>query len=789
MDETEREKEKRDVSNVSENKKKDQYNTFFTELRAMLQTHGYPIKGDRSKTSQGTTALSQKKKGTVNPETSRERSNWIPSFQSYEDFKCKTLQSLDGFMIILSTDGVIIFVAGNVTCLLGHLPNDLIGKKLLSLLPDNEKNEVYRKIALKLPLSSSVGKHIDFCCHFKRGDVEHSSSPTYEYVKFIITVKDISSEPLVLFSSFFPSHTYAESFPTYLPLEDRFYMVGSICLFKPQTLQELCAVNKAEDEVMLIQEDSNEEHVYPEYRIQGQRRSSRMESLRAAESVATGVSGDQASIVTVKQYGLQESVQIIKIQSDTSYNSSISSLESTAISPATSSLQSFELESSLEQIHDMDDADQMEKMEQVDEEEEVEWMVEKKVEQKSQVDRMEKDDQLDQVKKEEQLDEMKQDEQLEQQALSPSTVAANTTDQLSQPPSAITSYINKRELELMKKFREQLEEKTQMLQGNIKSQQDALEMVKEQLQRMQSSGFQMQPTTSHHLATPESQSLGPVPKKQRTEWMKGPFSDLKEFKLSSGSCSSRSFKCPQELQEPCNTLNQASLQAQVPYVQQQFQQVHERHTQQPQQHHTLLGNHTLQVHLQGQANVAMPLYEEPMTFMQTQPTVLPVQLVAGQQPSGYYQNETLRGTEGNSHSFLPMEQQGVSRDPQPMVYNPSCITSFRRSPVNPESTLITLETPQDYIQLWQQPPDSQHHLYLQVNTWPSREQTTMQDQATWPQVAALEAGSEAFQDPARYTPGQMSYFMSMEQSSLDQRQRQHQHQHQHQHQRYYRTEP
>lgn len=31
-------------------------------------------------------------------------------------------------------------------------------------------------------------------------------------------------------------------------------------------LQELCAVNKAEDEVMLIQEDSNEEHVYPEYR-------------------------------------------------------------------------------------------------------------------------------------------------------------------------------------------------------------------------------------------------------------------------------------------------------------------------------------------------------------------------------------------------------------------------------------------------------------------------------------------------------------------------------------------
>ncbi|EFB14219.1 hypothetical protein PANDA_013998, partial [Ailuropoda melanoleuca] len=130
-------------------------------------------------------------KGKVNPETSREQSNWIPSFRSYEDFKCKTLQSLDGFMIILSTDGIIIFVAGNITCLLGHLPDEIVGKKLLSLLPDHEKNEVYRKIALKLPLSNSVGKHIDFCCHLKRGNVEHDSRPTYEYVKCFLTVKDI----------------------------------------------------------------------------------------------------------------------------------------------------------------------------------------------------------------------------------------------------------------------------------------------------------------------------------------------------------------------------------------------------------------------------------------------------------------------------------------------------------------------------------------------------------------------------------------------------------------------
>lgn len=73
-----------------------------------------------------------------------------------------------------------------------------------------------------------------------------------------------------------------------------------------------------------------------------------------------------------------------------------------------------------------------------------------------------------------------------------------------------------------------------------------------------------------------------------------------------------------------------------------------------------------------------------------------------------------------------------------MVYSPGsdtvASTSFPQSPIHSDSSLVTLETPQDYIQLWRQPPDSQHHLYLQVNTWTSSEQNSLQDQATWPQV-------------------------------------------------------
>ncbi|XP_045646447.1 circadian clock protein PASD1 [Ursus americanus] len=731
----------------------------------------------------------KKRRGKVNPETSREQSNWIPSFHSYEDFKCKTLQSLDGFMIILSTDGVIIFVAGNITCLLGHLPDEIVGKKLLSLLPDHEKNEVYRKIALKLPLSNSgtdLGKHIDFCCHLRRGNVEHDSRPTYEYVKFILTVKDISTEPLVLFSSFFPSHSYAESSPTYLPLEDRFYMVGSICVLRDQTLRELFTVKKAGEEVLLIQ-DSDEEHASPERRSQGQKRSFRMESL-PAESAA---SDDQADIVAVEQYDPQESVHVISAESDT-YDSSTSSLESILASPAPSSSQSFECEPEVEKVYDMDEVpqgDEVEEVEQVADEKEVEQLG-----------------------------------QGEQEARSASSAAAgicdevhfaesilffttisvivdfqmqlrihNSSPQPLQLPPSITSYINKRELELMKKFKEQLDETTQMLQADIRSQQDALEMMKEQLQRMQDSSFQMQPTVSHHLDRPEPQSLEPVPKKQRTEQMES-LPDLKEISLSHGSRSSHSFICPEELEEPCDVSSQLPLQGQDPFLQQQLQQVQDQHTGQqllpeqqmqerPQQPSATVGNQMLQICLPGQASVAVPLCEDPTTFMQTQPIVVPVQLVAGQQPSGYYQDETLGDDEDDSHSFLSEEQQGVSMDPLPLVYSPGsdtvASTSFPQSPINSDSSLVTLETPQDYIQLWQQPPDPQHHLYLHVNTWPSSEQTALQDQATWPQMPAPEASPEAFEDPDEYSPGRIGYFMSAELSDLDE----------HQHQQYFRTKP
>lgn len=46
-----------------------------------------------------------------------------------------------------------------------------------------------------------VGKHIDFCCHIKRGNDKRGSNPTYEYVKLILTLKDIANGKQFSFQS------------------------------------------------------------------------------------------------------------------------------------------------------------------------------------------------------------------------------------------------------------------------------------------------------------------------------------------------------------------------------------------------------------------------------------------------------------------------------------------------------------------------------------------------------------------------------------------------------------
>ncbi|KAI5932341.1 Peroxisomal multifunctional enzyme type 2 [Manis javanica] len=88
--------------------------------------------------------------GEVDPEISGEESDWIPQFRSCEDFKSMTLQSLDGFMIILSTDGVIIFTGENISSLLGHLP----------VVSESVPGKCYRNLCLRTCFAITCPRHL-----------------------------------------------------------------------------------------------------------------------------------------------------------------------------------------------------------------------------------------------------------------------------------------------------------------------------------------------------------------------------------------------------------------------------------------------------------------------------------------------------------------------------------------------------------------------------------------------------------------------------------------------------
>ncbi|KFO37419.1 PAS domain-containing protein 1 [Fukomys damarensis] len=115
--------------------------------------------------------------------------------------------ALDCSMIVLSTDGVIFYITENITAVLGYLSSEVMGRKLLSFLPDEEKNEVYRNICLKPPLSES--------------------------------------ESFVFFGGFVPSGLCLESSAMKFSMEDRFLLVGSVCAINSEILKELCTMKQS----------------------------------------------------------------------------------------------------------------------------------------------------------------------------------------------------------------------------------------------------------------------------------------------------------------------------------------------------------------------------------------------------------------------------------------------------------------------------------------------------------------------------------------------------------------
>uniref|UniRef100_A0A8C2H287 Neuronal PAS domain protein 2 n=1 Tax=Cyprinus carpio TaxID=7962 RepID=A0A8C2H287_CYPCA len=239
--------------NKSEKKRRDQFNVLIKELCTMLQGQGHPRKMDKSTILQRTIDFLQKQKEiTAQTESCEVRQDWKPSFLSNEEFTQLMLEALDGFLIALTTDGNIIYVSDSVSSLIGHLPSDMVDQNILNFLPEREHGEVYKLLSSHMLLTESSAvdllnsneTHIEFCCHLARGNIDPKEPPTYEYVKFVGDFKFHNNVPL---SS---CNGYDLAFPRTLQstLEEQICLVATVRLVTPQFLKDLCNVEDVCDE-------------------------------------------------------------------------------------------------------------------------------------------------------------------------------------------------------------------------------------------------------------------------------------------------------------------------------------------------------------------------------------------------------------------------------------------------------------------------------------------------------------------------------------------------------------
>ncbi|XP_007425389.1 circadian locomoter output cycles protein kaput isoform X1 [Python bivittatus] len=250
MEEDDKDKAKRVSRNKSEKKRRDQFNVLIKELGSMLP--GNARKMDKSTVLQKSIDFLRKHKEiTAQSDASEIRQDWKPTFLSNEEFTQLMLEALDGFFLAIMTDGSIIYVSESVTPLLEHLPSDLVDQSIFNFVPEGEHSEVYKILSTHLLESDSLTpeylkskNQLEFCCHMLRGTIDPKEPPTYEYVKCIGNFKSLSNMP----NSAHNGYEETIQRPHRPSYEDRICFVATVRLATPQFIKEMSTVEEPNEE-------------------------------------------------------------------------------------------------------------------------------------------------------------------------------------------------------------------------------------------------------------------------------------------------------------------------------------------------------------------------------------------------------------------------------------------------------------------------------------------------------------------------------------------------------------
>ncbi|XP_072332708.1 neuronal PAS domain-containing protein 2 isoform X3 [Scyliorhinus torazame] len=250
MDEDDKDKAKRASRNKSEKKRRDQFNVLIKELSVMLP--GSIQKLDKSTVLQKTINFLQKHNETsAQKETNIIQHNWKPSFLSNEEFTQLMLEALDGFIIAVTTDGNIIYVSDSITPLLGHLPSDFIDQNLLNFLPEQEHGAIFKLLSSHTLVTDAVlpdylnsENSFEFSCHLLRGTLDPNEPPTYEYLRFVGNFQSYDGVPSSSCNGF--EGSVQRTFQT--AIDEQMCFVATVRLAIPQFIKEMCIIEEPLEE-------------------------------------------------------------------------------------------------------------------------------------------------------------------------------------------------------------------------------------------------------------------------------------------------------------------------------------------------------------------------------------------------------------------------------------------------------------------------------------------------------------------------------------------------------------
>ncbi|XP_072807413.1 neuronal PAS domain-containing protein 2 isoform X5 [Vicugna pacos] len=250
MDEDEKDRAKRASRNKSEKKRRDQFNVLIKELSSMLP--GNTRKMDKTTVLEKVIGFLQKhNEVSAQTEICDIQQDWKPSFLSNEEFTQLMLEALDGFIIAVATGGSILYVSDSITPLLGHLPSDVMDQNLLNFLPEQEHSEVYKMLSSHMLLTDSPSPEylksdndLEFYCHLLRGSLNPKEFPTYEYIKFVGNFRAYNNVPSPSCNGF----DSTLSRPCRVSLGKEVCFIATVRLATPQFLKEMCIVDEPLEE-------------------------------------------------------------------------------------------------------------------------------------------------------------------------------------------------------------------------------------------------------------------------------------------------------------------------------------------------------------------------------------------------------------------------------------------------------------------------------------------------------------------------------------------------------------